>query len=211
MPLSSPSSNRTGGFPASGSHGIFLSVHSWVGTQLARSLAFASGQKFWFRSSRSPCKSVSCSSGLSVIPSGPLGSADITPLLRYYGPIRLPANTRGMVMSSHPALGFSPGLRSLSVPDLVCRHAPSPSTPGNRTIAHTRCFIVRAGLALFDGLAAPTGVTRLFWVRLTLRLAPSPSGASWAGSLRHHARLATWLTGHSKVNSFQFTRQNRFP
>src|SRR5882724_10412660 len=58
------------------------------------------------------------------------------------------------------------------------------------------------------------GVTRLIWVRLSLRLAPSPrrpglhfTGASRIGSLRRRARPATWLTGHSKVNSFQFTRQ----
>jgi len=45
---------------------------------------------------------------------------------------------------------------------------------------------------------------------LSLRLMPSPSGASRAGLLRPHARSATWQTGHSMMNSFQFTRQNRF-
>jgi hypothetical protein len=45
---------------------------------------------------------------------------------------------------------------------------------------------------------------------LALWLTPSPCGASSAGSLRPDARSATWQTGHSKVSSFQLTRQNRF-
>jgi hypothetical protein len=73
--------------------------------------------------------------------------------------------------------------------------------------AFTRCFTTGAGLVLSDGLATPLSVTRLNRVRLSLRLAPSPRGASCRGSLPRHARSATWLTGHSKVNSFQFTRQ----
>jgi hypothetical protein len=60
----------------------------------------------------------------------------------------------------------APGLRGLSVPEFVFRHAPSLSTPESRTAAHTRCFTVRAGLALSEGLATLTGVTRLLWVRL---------------------------------------------
>ena len=121
----------------------------------------------------------------------PASRARLTPALRYYGPIRLLAPNAG---------------RGLSVPGPVCRHAPSPSTPESRPAAHTRCLTGRAGLAHFDGLAAPTGVTRLIRVRLSLRLAPSPSEASCRGSLPQHARSATWQTGHSKVNSFQFTR-----
>lgn len=154
------------------------------------------------------------SSYFRSIPSGLLGSRQasppltgITPLLSYYEPIRLPTLPVPWLCLSNEPHNDAWGL---SVPDLVCRHAPSPSTPRSRTIARTRCFIVRAGLALSDGLATPIGVTRLVWVRLTLRLAPSPSGASRDRLLRRHARAATRLTGHSMVNSFQFTRQNRF-
>jgi hypothetical protein len=63
----------------------------------------------------------------------------------------------------------------LSVPDLVCRHAPSPSTPESRTVASTRFFTVRAGFTTSDGMATLTSLTRLIWVRLTLRLALSPN------------------------------------
>jgi hypothetical protein len=52
-------------------------------------------------------------------------------------------------------------LRGLSVPDLVCRHAPSPLTPESRSAAHTRCFTDHAGFVQSDGLATPIGVTRL--------------------------------------------------
>jgi len=39
--------------------------------------------------------------------------------------------------------------------------------------AFTRCFTTSAGLVLSDGLATLKSVTRLSWVRLSLRLAPS--------------------------------------
>src|SRR5579864_1343196 len=64
------------------------------------------------------------------IPSGLLGSTGITPLHRYYEPIRLLTRHRGM--------------RGLSVPEVVCRHAPSPLTPESPTVASTRFFTVGA-------------------------------------------------------------------
>jgi predicted transposase YbfD/YdcC len=64
--------------------------------------------------------------------------------------------------------------------------------------------------ALNTQKALPRFVTRLNRVRLSLRLAPSPSGASRVGSVRQHARSAAWRTGHSKAISFQLARQNRF-
>lgn len=120
-----------------------------------------------------------------------------------------------MVMSFHPA--FDSTREVSGVPDFIFRHAPSPLTPGSRTTAHTRCFIVRDGLVLFDGLAAPTwcNEAELGSLIATARAFAaeafaSVTGASRVGSLQSHARPATWLTGHSTVNSFQFTRQNRF-
>ena len=164
----------------------------------------------FFRAIRFGLQSDLPSSYIRLIPSGSLGSTGITPLHGYYGPIRLLARHTRWLWIPTRRLQSPAGVRGLSVPDLVCRHAPSPSTPGSWTIAYTRCFTVHAGFVHSDGLATPTGVTRLIWVRLTLRLAPSPSGASPMESLPFNARLATWLTGHSKVNSFQFTRQERF-
>ena len=74
--------------------------------------------------------------------------------------------------------------------------------------ASTRCFTAGAGLVLSDGLATLTSVTRLSWVRLSLRLAPSPHNLGLRASdcsihtpsRLHGQRLIT------KVNSFQFTR-----
>ena len=57
------------------------------------------------------------------------------------------------------------GVRGLSVPGLIVRHAPFPLTPESQTTALTRCFIVRAGFVLSDGLATPISVTRLIWLR----------------------------------------------
>jgi hypothetical protein len=62
-------------------------------------------------------------------------------------------------MSQLPA-----GIRGLSVPGFIVRHAPFPLTPKSRTTALTRCFIVRTGFSLSDGLATLTGVTRLIWL-----------------------------------------------
>ena len=119
------------------------------------------------------------SSYIRLIPSGPLGSAGVTPRhgrglrlpLGYYGPIRLPTLPA-------PRLCLPDGPHNvawgLSVPGLIVRHAPPLLTPGSRPAACTRCFTGRAGFVQSDGLAAPTGVTRLVRVRLPLRLAPSP-------------------------------------
>ena len=114
-------------------------------------------------------------SHIGSIPSGLLGSADVTPRQRYYEPIRLLTRHARWLCLSTRRLRLSAGVRGLSVPGFVFWHAPSPLTPESRTTASTRCLVVRAGLALSDGLAALTGVTRLIRVRLTLRLAPSPS------------------------------------
>jgi hypothetical protein len=73
----------------------------------------------------------------------PLGSTDIAPLHRYYGPLRLPAAAAREVMDSLPAL--SPHHRGAprrisQVPASLFRHAPSPITPDGSTDALARCF-----------------------------------------------------------------------
>ena len=72
-----------------------------------------------------------------------LGSTDIAPLQRYYGPLRLPAAAAREVVDSLPAL--SPHdqrapRRISQVPASICRHAPSPITPDGSTDALARCF-----------------------------------------------------------------------
>jgi len=113
-----------------------------------------------------------------------------------------------VVMSFHPT---SIGRRGLSVPDFVFRHAPSPLTPESPAAARTRCLAADAGLVLSDGLAtlAWCNEAELGSLSATAR-AFALCGASCRESLPEHARRATWLTGHSMVNSFQFTRQKRF-
>ena len=69
------------------------------------------------------------SSCFRAIPSGSLGSTGITPLHRYYGPIRLLACHAGWLCLPIRRPRLPAGTRGLSVPDLVFRHAPSPSTP----------------------------------------------------------------------------------
>jgi hypothetical protein len=76
--------------------------------------------------------------------------------------------------------------------------------------AYTRCFTINAGLALFDGLATLNGLTRLMWVRLRYGSRLRLPGLRVPDRSDGHARSATWLTGHSRVNSFQLTRQERF-
>ena len=60
----------------------------------------------------------------------------------------------------------------------------------------TAAFIVRAGLVRSDGLAAPTSVTRLIWVRLTLRLAPLPS-RGFAGQITPSPRPIGYMANGS--------------
>ncbi len=61
--------------------------------------------------------------------------------------------------------------------DLAERLAGIAVSPGSPMAAMIRCFTTDAGFTQSEGLAAPIGVTRLFWVRSSLRLAPSPPEA----------------------------------
>jgi hypothetical protein len=139
----------------------FLLKRSWQ-HQLA--LRYSSGRERADYSvvAGQPCKSVRSFSCLGMTPSGSLCSAGITPLHRYYGPIRLPANPHETVMSSCPALGFAPHSRGISVPDSFFQHAPSFTTPGNPATAFALLLHRRHWAS--SSLTAwpfPTGVTRL--------------------------------------------------
>jgi hypothetical protein len=122
-----------------------------------------------------PCNRASLPLTWAFIPSGPLRSTGVTPLHRYYGPIRLPARHNSWLCLPTERLHSPADMRGLSVPDPVFRYAPSSLTPESRPAALTRFFAGRAGLVRFEGLATPIGVTRLIQVRLTLRLASSPN------------------------------------
>jgi hypothetical protein len=87
--------------------------------------------------------------------------------------------------------------RDLSVPGFVIRHAPLPSTPESPATASTRCFHRWCWLHPVRRTGRSHCLTRLIRIRLSLRLTPSPHGASYAELLRSHARSATWLASHS--------------
>src|SRR5580698_11591909 len=73
------------------------------------------------------------------------------------------ATTRGYEAAER--LHSPAGMRGLSVPDLVFRHAPSSSTPGSPMVALNRFFTTGAGFVNFDRFATPISVTRLIQVR----------------------------------------------
>jgi hypothetical protein len=162
LPSRPPSSNRTGGFPASGSHGLFRQPHARARARLAAGLASASGRQgvIPLVAGVAARKSVCRPSCLGVRPPGPLRSAGVTPRQRYYGPIRLLAGPSGGYVFP-PASGLAPGPRGLSVPDPFCRHAPSLTTPGSPAalgpVVHRRHWASSSSTAW----PLPIGVTRL--------------------------------------------------
>ena len=85
---------------------------------------------------------------------GDLGSTGVTPLPRYYVPLRLPTGPasgygfpRAVDPSSGPEFG-SPG-RVSQVPRSICRHPPSSTTPGSPTAARARYLAVGSRLRRF--------------------------------------------------------------
>jgi putative transposase len=84
-----------------------------------------------------------------MLPVRPLRSTGITPLLRYYGPLRLLAGLRQRLCL--PAAVLLP-VQVSQVPRLFFRRTPSPSTPESRSTALPRFFIDRAGFTIFGRL-----------------------------------------------------------
>jgi hypothetical protein len=71
----------------------------------------------------------------------PLRSTGITPLPRYYEPVRLPAEAVGQLwIPIRRCAGFRALRRVSQDPRPVCRHAPSPITPSSPVRASARCF-----------------------------------------------------------------------
>ena len=100
-------------------------------------------RQFVFRFSRSvrlvlqADLSSSCSSS---IPAGPLRSTGVTPLHRYYGPVRIPARPTGRLWIPSRRSGNDPGVSGLSGSWLILRNVPSPFTPGSPADALAYCF-----------------------------------------------------------------------
>ena len=166
MPFSSPSSNRTSGFPAPGSHDAVLLKHS-------------------------------------------------------RGPIRFTANAGQDVATARTS--FWPRGRGTDAgcARLLADHVGRLCLPARRSLAPIR--EVSQFPMLSFGTRRPHRPRRAGWLHLP---AASPSAAvawrpHWLGPASvsgcsavriapARPRPAAWLTGHSKVNSFQFTRQHRF-
>src|SRR5512135_892296 len=96
--------------------------------------------------------------GENMNPAGGLRSTGITPLRRYYSPLRLPAGP-GRGYGFPPPVGPTPCLdvrpldRVSQVPRLIFRRPPSPTTPESPTAVSARCLAagVRLHLIWEDG------------------------------------------------------------
>src|SRR5665811_2490764 len=148
----------------------------------------------------------------AMLPVRPLGSTGVTPLPRYYGPLRLPARTVPSVIDSLGSFGVgcpSPPCRVSQVPRLIYSCALVPNHPGRSG----ECLLIASppisGFIPSGGLATFTGVTRPNRVRLRYGSQvcfPGFHQPDYSDSLRFrymHER-AIYM-----VNSFQFTRSAR--
>ena len=150
---------------------------------------------------------------LSLTPAGPLRSTGVTPLHRYYGPIRLPIRPTSTVMDSRRVFGARPRpVGPLRFPDSSVRTR-RPLRPRRARRLHLSAASSPViDFVLFDGLATLIGLTRLNRVHLSLRLAPSPfrvlRGADRSAA---HAWKATYQADHCMVSSFHLTRQTCYP
>ena len=140
----------------------------------------------------------------------PLRSTGVTPLLRYYGPIRLPITAASPVMSSRRAwLAFA---RHRAGPPRLLDgsfHARCPQPPRKvpwllLPVASPRVlsgFILVGGLAPFVFLSRPNRVHLRYGSRVRL---PTPAPSLGLALVRLHAEQAIYM-----VNSFPFTRSAR--
>ena len=142
-------------------------------------------------------------------PVRPLCSTGITPLLRYYGPLRLPVEPPPrLCLSSVRWLLSLPPNRASQAPLLIFPRALSPTTPEGPLAAPACCFT--SGFRLHP--SRRTGHLRLpneaESGSLSLRLAcsppESPAPLLVLALVRLHVEQAIYM-----VNSFQFTRSAR--
>jgi len=112
----------------------------------------------------------------------PLRSTGITPLPRYYGPLRLPTGPpRRLCLPTARWLLSPPPGRASQAPRLICPRALSPTTPEGPLAACACCFttglsgfILVGGLATFVFLSRPNRVHLRYGSRVCL---PSRSGS----------------------------------
>ena len=95
------------------------------------------------------------------------------------------------------------------VPRLICRCPLSPTTPESPTAARARCFTVGIRLRHIRKHGHSQLRHEAESGSLTLRLTPSPHGASTAGSPRHPPDRLHGERAITKVSTFQLTRSTR--
>ena len=142
-------------------------------------------------------------------PAGALRSTGVTPLPRYYDPLRLPTWPTA-VMDSRPSLIRITGSprRVSQVPDrsFDARHPVSPRrTRPLHVLVASRPV---SGFTSFGRLTIPTGVTRPKG-SLALRLTSSRSRASTAGSPRTPPGRLHGERAIPMVSTFQLTRSTK--
>lgn len=94
-----------------------------------------------------------------------LRSPGITPLRRYYGPVRRPAVGPHELCLPHPAVEHDSATLGLSGSCALVRDAPFHSTPEGRIAASAYGFAIRTGFAEFGQVAALTyRVSRPTWI-----------------------------------------------
>ena len=117
------------------------------------------------------------SSSRSMLTVRPLGSTGVTPLLRYYGPLRLPAGPlpRLCLPSVRWSLSLPPD-RVSQAPRLLFPRALSPTTPEAPMAARACLFTIgQSGFILVGGLATFVFLTRPNRVHsITARVFASP-------------------------------------
>jgi hypothetical protein len=140
-------------FPHTACPDPLLPRHAPV-SQLGRGSRAQLSQEVLFRSRVSPSGPPSLFRPMG--PAGALRSTGVTPLHRYYGPLRLPTwPTGGYGFPSvvDPDTG-SPS-RASQVPALICRRPPSRITPRDPSVANARCFTGGIRLRLFRKVGHP--------------------------------------------------------
>jgi hypothetical protein len=171
------SSNRTCGFPASGSPTGFIVRHTKQSTDRKRPLCgvlsfFASRHSFLGRTRMivGVCRLIANHHHLAFFESTPevraLPSASITRLQRSYDPVRLPPMPPPEA-TLRPLPSHQAGLPRLPEPPF--RRA-VPTTPADRAGAHVDCFPASRGLPLVaGGSASALSLSRPAQASLTLR------------------------------------------
>ena len=190
----SPSSNRTCGFPTSGSPEDCHQAPAVRASHPAKLVAQSRECRRQRRVFRCRSSSVCCGpSGspfvltqcTSSVP--PLRSTPITELLRYYGRLRFPSRASDWVMSSpaplrrprHRSDATAPA-RASQVPRLISRRALSPYTPESLVVATPVAGRPVAGFSSSGSLATLTCLSRpnSGFTGVTARVVTAPGFAS---------------------------------